>query len=328
MATQPARSIVVAGLGRHADKIVLPAIEASPHWRLAGLVSGRPDAAARRAADLGTGAFPTIAAAVAATGADAVYLAGLPAVHHAGTMEALDAGAPVVVCEKPLGVDGSEARDMLERAEASDALLYEVVAYQHHPQFEALERLIGSDEIGGLVHGYARFSFPYLPEGDFRYRPDDGGGALLDAGVYPLSLAVHLLGGGDLRVQASEYRGAHDVDVAGAATLTDGAGRSFQCSWGMGSAYANTARIVGTAGTVEVPRPFSKPAAFDEPLQVIGGWGERTAASYDAADQFVRMMNDLHLHADDREWRAAAAERIAARWAVLDRVRASAVRSG
>jgi len=328
MTAGTARPVVLAGLGRHADKIVIPALQASPNWHIAGLVSGRPEVAAQRADELGSAAFPSLTAAIEATGAGAVYLAGMPVSHLSDCREALEAGVPLVICEKPLGVNGGEVAALLEEAAGAGALLYEVAAYQHHPQFETLQRLIDSPEVGGLVHGYARFSYPFMPEGDFRYRPADGGGALLDAGIYPLSMAARLLGGEDVEIQAAEFRGDHDVDTAGSATLSDRRGRSFQCSWGMGSAYANVARIVGAAGTVEVPRPFSKPAAFTEPMVLIGGWGERTPVEYDAADQFVRMLDDLHLHGDDGEWRSAAMRQIADRWSVVERVRTTAIRVG
>jgi NDP-hexose-3-ketoreductase len=332
MGRDPMRStatrVAVVGLGKHAAKLVLPAVQAAPGWELAAVVSARPEAAAEVAHRYGAAAYPDLPTAVADGYLDAVYLATLPALHVGACLLSLEARVPMVICEKPLGVNDAEVTSLLAKARASDSLLYEVFAYQHHTQFAMLQRLLDSPEVGDLVHGYARFSYPYLPEDDFRYRPTDGGGSLLDAGVYPLSMAARLFGVQGLAVQATEFRGGRDVDVSGSATLTNDRGGSFQCSWGMGSAYSNVARFVGSSGTLEVPRPFSKPGDFSEPIVHIGGWGERTIVEYEAADQFVEMLEHLRRVQSDATWRAAELGRIEERWSLLDRVRSAAVRSG
>jgi predicted dehydrogenase len=313
--------LVVVGLGRHATKTVLPAIVAAERWTLAGVVSSRLAAAVEVAGDLETAAFTDLETAIEQEQPDAVYVATTPADHIAAVTVALSGGVDVVICEKPLGVTGDDARQPLVDARAHGRLLVEVMAYQHHPQFRMAEELLDRNEVGGLVHGYARFSYPHLAPEDHRYRAAAGGGALLDAGIYPLSMAVRLLGTAGVVVDASQFSGDAEVDTAGTATLTDGAGRSFQCSWGMGSAYTNLARLVGTAGTIEISRPFSKPPSFDEPLTLIDGWGGRTAVEYAAADQFGVMLDDIAHHRADPVWTESIHRDIEARWDVVDAVR-------
>ena len=326
--TTPVTRVAVVGLGRHALKTVLPAIDAAPTWELAGVVSARAEAASAVAAGQDVEAYPDLAAAIESDGVDAVYLATVPSLHAAACHQAIGSGVRHVVCEKPLGVNAHEISELVAAARGSSTVLYEVMAYQHHPQFAAIERLLDSDQVGGLVHGYARFSYPFMPEGDYRYRSAEGGGSLLDAGVYPLSMASRMLGDSDLTVQGTLFRGQWDVDVAGSATLTDPLGRTFQCSWGMGSAYANIARLVGTAGSIEVARPFSKPGSFAEPLTLVGGWGERSAVEYEPTDQFVSMLEDIARNADDADWRGGVLRDIEHRWSVLTRLMDDAVRVG
>ncbi|MDJ0959292.1 MAG: Gfo/Idh/MocA family oxidoreductase [Acidimicrobiia bacterium] len=323
MAPEPLR-LALVGLGRHALKTVLPAVAAAEGWSLAAVVSSRPEAASEIGSEHGVAYFTDLDDALESERPDAVYVATTPADHLAPCATALDAGVPVVICEKPLAVLGDDANRLIAAARGASSVLVEVMAYQHHPQFRAVEELIGSDEVGDLVHGYARFSFPHLGADDFRYRAAAGGGALLDAGVYPLSMAVRLLGSAEVEVNGSVFQGGGEVDIAGTATLTDGAGRSFQCSWGMGSAYANLARLVGTAGTIEVARPFSKPPSFDEPLTLIDGWGGRTERPYAATDQFAAMLDDIARHRHDAAWVETTHRETEARWAVIDAVRRSA----
>lgn len=325
MASSPLR-IAVVGLGRHASKTVIPAIEAATDWRLAGVVSARPTAGAEAAAEHGIEAWPDLETAIADGDLHCVYLATVPSLHVDAVSVAIDGGVPVVICEKPLGVDGAQVDHAVASAREAGTALYEVMAYQHHPQFTTLRTLVDSPDIGGLVHGYARFSYPFMPEDDYRYRAGDGGGSTLDAGIYPLSLVARMVDVDDVAIQGVLHHGGWEVDVAGAATITDRHGRSFQCSWGMGSAYANLARIVGSAGSVEVPRPFSKPADFVEPMTLIGGWGERSDVAYPGADQFVAMLADVAAGHADPTWRSDTLTQIERRWALLRRVQEESIR--
>ena len=58
-------------------------------------------------------------AAIEAPDTDIVYIACPPAHHKEHALAALRVGKPIF-CEKPLGVDLSESRDLVERAEAAD----------------------------------------------------------------------------------------------------------------------------------------------------------------------------------------------------------------
>jgi NDP-hexose-3-ketoreductase len=313
--------VIIAGLGKHATQTVIPAVAAARGWVLAGVVSARRDAATTAGRDLEVAAYGDIEAAIAAERPDAVYLATTPADHGTACAAALNAGVRLVICEKPLVVDAGEARDLVATSRRNGVPLVEVMAYQHHPQFAAMKGVLASEEFGGLAHGYARFSYPDLAPGDHRYRAAAGGGALLDAGVYPISLAVELMGTADLEVQgALASRGDAEVDTAGTATLLDADGRAFQISWEMGAAYANLARFVGRSESLEVERPFSKPESFAEPLTVIGGWGERRPVEYSPANQFVAMLDHVAANVGDAAWADDMRRRITDRWAVISRI--------
>jgi predicted dehydrogenase len=316
----PPLRVVVSGLGRHAGKTVIPAIAAAEGWALAGVVSSRAAAATAAAAEHGVGSYTDLAAAIEAERPDAVYIAAVPADHRRACRTAMSAGVPIVICEKPLGTGAAEVTQLVDEARRGPHLLCEVMAYQHHPQFLALERLIGDEAFGELVHGFARFSYPHLGPDDHRYRAAAGGGALLDAGVYPLSMAVRLLGTADVTVTANRFAGDHEVDVSGTATLTDARGRSFQCSWAMGSAYTNMARLVGTNGSIEVDRLFTKPETYVEPIILVGGWGERTPVAYRTANQFTAMLDDVARHHGDPHWVDSLHRSIEDRWSVIGRV--------
>ena len=317
--TVPGR-LVVQGLGAHTLETILPAVEASTRWRLAGLVSRRADAAAEQAARFEVPHHDRLEAAIDEVSPDAVYVATEPADHVTSCRVALEAGVGTVFVEKPLAVDAGEVPGLVELARAHGALLCETLAYRFHPQFAALRRAVDSDEFDGLLHGYARFSYPHLAPDNHRYDVMAGGGALLDAGVYPLSLAVALMGDVPLHVSAGGEFGDRGVDISGHATVEDDAGRTFQCSWQMGSAYTNLARLVGAGGSVEVQRPFSKPSSFDIPIVQISGWGERSELPYEGADQFAAMLDAVAERSGDDAFADDMHRETVRRWAIVGEV--------
>src|SRR5205807_1452522 len=143
-----------------------------------------------------------------------------------------------VLAEKPLTTDLEQTRDLVRQARAHGLALMENLMFVHHGQHAAVRRLLDEGAIGEPRSFTAVFGYPEPDERDIRLRPELGGGALLDAGVYPLSAAALLLGPG-LRL-AGAVRRAHPrcaVDASGAALLYDRHGVPAQLSWGMDHDY-------------------------------------------------------------------------------------------
>src|SRR5438270_8163441 len=109
---------LLAGIGDIATKRVLPAILAEPRSRLCGLVTRD----ATKAAPYGVPAWADFGAALAESGADAVYIATPVFLHAAQTIEALCAGKHVL-CEKPMALNLASALAMQHAAEASGRTL-------------------------------------------------------------------------------------------------------------------------------------------------------------------------------------------------------------
>src|SRR5439155_2303453 len=94
-----------------------------------------------------------------------------------------------VLVEKPAAVAAGEARALVERAERRGLVLMENFAFVRHLQHAVVRRLLDGGAIGELRGVTCEFAFPPREPTDIRYRRDLGGGALLDAGVYPVRAA-------------------------------------------------------------------------------------------------------------------------------------------
>jgi predicted dehydrogenase len=124
------------------------------------------------------------AALLADPGIDIVYNALPPAGHAEWTIKALEAGKHVL-CEKPIAMTAAEARGMVEAASRTGRLLSEAFHDRYHPAFLRLLEL--KPRLGRILRLTAEFhvDIPWDPK-NIRYDPVQGGGAMMDLGVYPL----------------------------------------------------------------------------------------------------------------------------------------------
>ena len=182
---------------------------------------------------------------------DAVYLPLPNSLHAPWAIKAAQAGKHVL-CEKPLALSGAEARDMFAAARANGVMLLEAYPYAFQPQTQALRELIANGNLGTLRHVQASFGFTMgNPLGNIRLNPDLGGGALLDAGSYPVSLTCLAMGSAPQQVHGHARWHESGVDMALQGTLLWADGRSAQISCAMDTGNHRHATLVGTQGTLE-----------------------------------------------------------------------------
>ncbi len=106
---------------------------------------------------------------------------------------------------------------MTALAERSGTLLVEAAWNRWHPRTRRVEELL--DGVPGPRTARAWFTFPGVPEGNYRLDPARGGGALLDVGCYAVAAALTTLGE-DVTVTAAErHVGPTGVDLTTTATL-------------------------------------------------------------------------------------------------------------
>ena len=125
---------------------------------------------------------------------DAIYLP-LPNSHHRDlAIAALDAGKDVL-CEKPLAANVDDATAMIAAATRNHRLLIEALHWRYHPiAIAALKAVDALRAAGPITRVRASFIVPFLKPGDIRYRLDLAGGALMDTGVYAVSMARSFAG--------------------------------------------------------------------------------------------------------------------------------------
>ncbi len=192
---------------------------------------------------------------------DVVYVATPHSAHHAATRLCLEAGK-AVLCEKPFTLDLATATDLVTLARTRGIFLMEAMWMRTNPAIRRLVEVIAGGAIGTVTHIAADFGLagPFPPEHRLRARAL-GGGALLDLGVYPLTLAQLLLGPpGTITAQARLSAEGVDENTAIVLGYDSGALATLHC--GLLGDTARRATITGTDGRIELPRPFFCPDGF------------------------------------------------------------------
>ncbi|WP_406544926.1 Gfo/Idh/MocA family protein [Pseudobutyrivibrio sp.] len=97
-----------------------------------------------------------------------------------------------VICEKPLALNSSDARDMFETAKANGVILMEAYAYLHSPYIKSLKADIDSGLIGKIDYIESEFLTQGYSE-DIRLYKEQGGGAMYDLGCYCTTMILSLI---------------------------------------------------------------------------------------------------------------------------------------
>lgn len=191
---------------------------------------------------------------------DVVYVAPTQNAHRDAVRLCLEAGK-AVLCEKPFTVSEAEARPLVELARERELFLMEAMWTYCNPLVRRMTELIADGAIGEVraVHADFGLAGPF-PPGHRLLDPALGGGALLDLGVYPVSLA-HLVLGEPAEVAAwARLRGGVDENTGMLLGYDSGAVAALTCS--LVADTPQRGAVTGTTGRIEFPRGFYFPESF------------------------------------------------------------------
>ncbi len=137
---------------------------------------------------------------------DAVYVPLPNHLHVEWATKALRAGKHVL-CEKPIAMQADEIDALIALRNETGLLAAEAYMIMHHPQWLRAREIYRSGVLGDLVHVQGHFSYDNAADpGNIRNRPDTGGGAIRDIGIYPYGATRFVTGQEPLAVRAQIAR--------------------------------------------------------------------------------------------------------------------------
>ena len=155
--------------------------------------------------------YPTYEALAADPDVDVIYIATPHNLHYENMKLCLNAGKHVL-CEKPLTVNAAQAQECLDLAKEKGLFLMEAMWMKFIPAIQQMQEWVANGRIGivQLLQANFAFNIPFNPNGRL-YDPALAGGALLDMGIYPATLA-HLVLGKPARILSAAHLGETGVD--------------------------------------------------------------------------------------------------------------------
>ena len=192
---------------------------------------------------------------------DVVYVA-TPHPFHAGNAELCLNAGKAVLCEKPFTVNAAEAERVIGLARDKGLFLMEGMWTRFFPLMGKVRRVVSEGAIGEVRMLNVDFGFRTDVDPASRlFDPKLGGGALLDVGVYCVSLASMVLGRPSGSVGLS-HLGETGVDEQASVILEHEGGRLANLSIGIRTATPQEATIMGTEGYVRIHAPWWRPESM------------------------------------------------------------------
>jgi len=288
----------VLGYARIARESVIPAILRSANSEFHALASRDPaklaEARARYAFPAGHVGYEALLRDPAV---DAVYIPLPNAQHREWAIRAMEAGKHVL-CEKPLGLDAAECREMIAAAGKHRVHLMEAFMYRYTERTAKVREIVRSGVLGDIKFISASFRFLLNRPDSIKLKPELGGGALYDIGCYPVNfiglVADELAGrSGSGSAQPESVRAtcvrAGGIDVSFSALLSYPGGLVAAAHCGFDTHKRVCAEIVGTLGVLEIPDTY-----FDNPAPLTLTIGEeRREIPVTASDRYRQEVEDF-----------------------------------
>ena len=180
---------------------------------------------------------------------EVVYIATPMANHYDDSLMCI-ANVKNVLCEKSITLNTPQFEYVLSEVKKHDVFFMEAMCMKCRPTYRKVREWIDSGRIGEVRFIKADFlnHIPYDSESRL-YKADCGGGAMLDLGVYPITIAADFLGGKPDEIVSAAVIGNDGVDLNNTTILKyDNAAASLDSGFQL--QCRNNALISGTDGYI------------------------------------------------------------------------------
>jgi predicted dehydrogenase len=192
---------------------------------------------------------------------DIVYVATPNPMHCENALMALNAGKHVLI-EKPFAINAAEARKIVDLAQAKNLVVMEAMWTRFLPHMVRIREIIASGTLGTIYSVIADHTRDLPTDPNHRLNAMSlGGGALLDLGIYPISLAWDILGKPEAVASMARLKETGvDAEIA---TIFRHAGGAISTTIStLDNSGPNVATILGTQARIDVATVWYMPTSF------------------------------------------------------------------
>lgn len=295
-------NIGILGCANIAQKFIMPTLVGMNEFDIVGIASRSKEKADKFAREFNTKPFYSYESILEVEELDAVYIPLPNIMHYEWIKKALARNLHVLV-EKSMACDYKEVIELNKLAKEKDLVLIENFQFRFHSQILYIKNLVDSGKIGELKNIRTSFGFPPFPDSNnIRYKKELGGGALLDAGAYPLKISQIFLGN-DINVDSASLETPKDkeVDIWGSACVKQNNGNlASQIAFGFDHFYQNSIELWGSNGKIYTNRIFTAAPGFEPTIEIETNKGKEIV-KLPSDNHFKNMLKHFHTQILTRE---------------------------
>ena len=195
---------------------------------------------------------------------DAVYISTPHTLHADLSIKAAGKGKHIL-CEKPSAVNFKQGEKVIQAVQDAGVFYKEGFMYRCHPQIPALLEILKNKTIGNITKISSSFGFDMtkvIPEHRL-FNKNLAGGAILDVGLYPVSLSRMIAGVqsgkkfvNPIKLSAEAQIGQTGVDEISSAIMEFDNGIIAKADTAIMQNMDNNAIIEGSCGKIIVDNPW------------------------------------------------------------------------
>jgi len=263
-------NIGVLGCANIAQRFIIPTLKEMEEFNLFGIASRAKEKVDEFSKEFDTKAFYSYESLLDEKDLGAIYIPLPNSMHYEWINKALNKNLHVLV-EKSMTCEFEEVKELNNLAKQKGLVLIENFQFRFHSQLQYIKELVDSGKIGELRNIRASFGFPPFADSDnIRYKKELGGGALLDAGAYPLKISQIFLGD-DISVKSASLDTPKnkEVDIWGSAYMKQKNGNlTSQIAFGFDHFYQNNIELWGSKGKIYTNRIFTAAPGFEPTIEI------------------------------------------------------------
>jgi len=292
--------VAIWGLGKHALKNILPAVQITEGLEIYGVFSRNKEIVKECCKQWECRSWDTIDDMLSDPNLDIIYLATPTGLHYEHGLKVLQSNKHLW-CEKPFTTNLEKTQNLIDISNKRNLSVCEGFMYLYHPQFVKLKEYIDKKELGKIKSIYCRFGLPTLDNPGFRFNQKLGGSCLLDVGSYPLSAILALFPDKEIKVISTLLMKSDtsSIDIEGKAFLRIDADIDCVLEWAYNRAYRNDIDIWAESGSIYTDKIFSKKEDYNPEFKLTDLRGNLSTINIKSTNHFMRMLESFRATIDD-----------------------------
>lgn len=236
---------------------------------------------------------------------DLVYIATPHSEHYDNMMLCIE-NDKNILCEKAFTANEYQAKKVFEQAEGRGVFVCEAMWTRFQPLNEVVKKIADGGVIGPVKMMTGNLHFPMFGK-ERLWKKELAGGALLDVGIYPLTIATLVFGFDVEEISARAKLSDNGLDEKAAAILQFNNGGVADINWGMTELSDCKATIYGENGfaVIEGVNQMRSIQVFDRSFNLINTYrtdeDEITGYEYEV-DACVKAIEEGRLATQQVDW--------------------------